>query len=152
MTRLIGSQKPSYNPQATIEGRCPEARMKLRIVASLIVLAGLPLALLAGQAAPANSLTDSQKLGQRLFYRQCAVCHAPPLINSKAYAPVLYKDVIEGQEEATRQITRKGLSGLMPGFEYGLKPAEVDAIIEYLKTVPKPSLSTQTGESDKRAD
>ena len=126
--------------------------MRLHIAVCLCALLTLLPAVGAGQATPANSLTDTQKLGQRLFYRECAVCHAPPLITSKTYAAVLYKGFIEGQEEAARGIIKKGLPAQMPGFEYGLKPAEIDAIIEYLKTVPKPPLSTQTGESDKRAD
>jgi hypothetical protein len=33
----------------------------------------------------------------------------------------------------------------MPGFKYGLKPAEIDAIVEYLKTVPKPAKTVQAG-------
>jgi mono/diheme cytochrome c family protein len=128
--------------------RCrSEARMKLPAIALLVALTTLPLALPAEQAAPASPLTETQKLGQRLYNRECAVCHAQPLLTSKAYAPLLYKDVIEGQEEATRAIIRNGLPALMPGFEYGLKPSEIDAIVEYMKTVPKPLPSNQTGQA-----
>jgi hypothetical protein len=27
----------------------------------------------------------------------------------------------------------------MPGFKYGLEPSEINAIVEYLKTVPRPA-------------
>jgi mono/diheme cytochrome c family protein len=30
----------------------------------------------------------------------------------------------------------------MPGFKLGLQPSEIDAIVEYLKTVPKPAKNT----------
>jgi hypothetical protein len=32
----------------------------------------------------------------------------------------------------------EGETGLMPGFRYGLDAGEINAIIEYLKTVDKP--------------
>jgi len=124
--------------------------MRLWILAGLLALITCAPVLSAQQTIPQTASTE--QLGRRLFHRECAVCHAPPLITSKTYAAVLYKGIIDGQEEAARGIIRKGLPAQMPGFEYGLKPAEIDAIIEYLKTVPKPSVSAQTGESDKRAD
>ena len=123
--------------------------MKLHAQA-LLLLAIFPVVVSAQQTR--NPLTDAQRSGQRLYNRECAVCHAPPLITAKPYASALYKDVVEGKEQAVRQTIRKGLPGLMPGFEYGLKASEIDAIVEYLKTVPKPAPSAATGESDKRAD
>jgi mono/diheme cytochrome c family protein len=126
--------------------------MRLRILACLLVLITCPLVLSAQQTILQTALTDTQQLGRRLYHRGCAVCHGPPLITSNAYAPVLYRGVIEGQEDATREIISKGLPAVMPGFRYGLKSTEIDAIVDYLKTVPKPSPSTQKGESDKRAD
>jgi mono/diheme cytochrome c family protein len=44
-----------------------------------------------------------------------------------------------------REYIRNG-SKKMPGFKYGLEPSEIDAIVEYLKTVPKAApRNTQTG-------
>jgi mono/diheme cytochrome c family protein len=40
-----------------------------------------------------------------------------------------------------RDYIRNG-SKRMPGFKYGLEPSEIDAIVEYLKTVPKPAPKT----------
>ena len=37
----------------------------------------------------------------------------------------------------------KGVPGKMPAFGYGLEPAEVDAIITYLKTMPADGLKTR---------
>jgi mono/diheme cytochrome c family protein len=155
MIWLRDPHKQFPRPQTTIDRCRSEARMRLRAIALLVALTALPLALPAEQAAPTSPLTETQKSGQRLYNRECAVCHAPPLINSKAYAPILYKDLIEGQEDATRRIIINGLPNLMPGFEYGLKPSEIDAIVEYMKTVPKPSPSDQkgqAGENEKRTD
>jgi mono/diheme cytochrome c family protein len=129
--------------------------MRVPLPTFLILFMALPSVLPAQHTNPRQALTGTQQLGQRLFNRECAVCHAPPLITSNAYAPVLYEDVIEGQEEPTREIIRKGLPNLMPGFRIGLKPAEIDAIVDYLKTVPKPSPKSQAGqagENEKRAD
>lgn len=96
-----------------------------------------PLALSAQQ--PNDSLNATQKLGRRIFQQRCAVCHTKPTISSKMYGPVLYKGLVEGNEDQVRETITNGSTGLMPGFRYGLEPSEIDAIIEYLKTVDKPA-------------
>jgi len=58
------------------------------------------------------------------------------------YGPALHKDLINGSEDAIKEMIRSG-SGKMPGFKLGLPPSEIDAIVEYLKTVPKPPKSTE---------
>ena len=60
------------------------------------------------------------------------------------YGPALYKDLVNGSEDAIKEIIRSG-SGKMPGFKLGLQPSEIDAIVEYLKTVPKPPKNTEPG-------
>jgi mono/diheme cytochrome c family protein len=60
------------------------------------------------------------------------------------YGPYLSKNLILGSEDAIKEMIRTGTSK-MPGFKYGLKPAEIDAIVEYLKTVPKPVKTVQAG-------
>lgn len=86
------------------------------------------------------SLTDQQVLGRRIFQQRCAVCHTQPLYKSRLYGPALYKEIVDGNEDAMRGFIMDGTRGRMPGFKYGLQPTEVSAIIEYLKTVPKPAL------------
>ena len=103
----------------------------------LFLLTSFSLATPAQQDGTDSSLNDTQKLGRRIFHQRCGVCHTQPTRTSPMYGPVLYKDIVEGNEDTIRQFIRSG-SARMPGFKYGLEPLEIDAIVEYLKTVPKP--------------
>jgi len=110
-----------------------------------LLFAGIfPLAAGAQQANTEKPLTDTQKLGQRIFEQRCGICHAPARAGFVMYGTYLQKDLINGNEEAIKEMIRTGTSK-MPGFKYGLKPAEIDAIVEYLKTVPKPAKTTEAG-------
>jgi mono/diheme cytochrome c family protein len=93
----------------------------------------------AQQSNPGASLTDTQKEGRRIFQQRCAVCHTPPTIVSKRYGPALYKEIVEDNDDNIREVILEGRQDLMPGFKYTLKRAEIDSIIEYLKTVKRPS-------------
>jgi mono/diheme cytochrome c family protein len=110
----------------------------------LILLGVFPLTARAQQAAQATPLNDTQKLGQRIFEQRCGICHAPARAGFVMYGTSLHKDLINGNEDAIKEMIRTGTSK-MPGFKYGLKPAEIDAIVEYLKTVPKPVKTVQAG-------
>jgi mono/diheme cytochrome c family protein len=107
-----------------------------------IFLGFCPLAAHAQQANTEKPLNDTQKLGQRVFQQRCAICHAPARPGFQMYGPALYKDLVNGSEDAIKEIIRSG-STKMPGFKLGLQPSEIDAIVEYLKTVPKPQKSTE---------
>jgi mono/diheme cytochrome c family protein len=96
----------------------------------------LPLCAQQSSGAP---LTDVQKDGRRIFQQRCAVCHTLPTVVSKRYGPALYKEIVEDNEDNIRGVILDGREGLMPGFKYGLTRAEVDSIIEYLKTVNRPA-------------
>ena len=93
----------------------------------------------AQQPKPNNSLTDRQKEGRRIFQQRCAVCHTPPTVITKRYGPALYKEIVEDNEDTIRDTILEGREALMPGFKYGLTRPEIDSIIEYLKTVKRPS-------------
>jgi len=108
----------------------------------LIFLGICPLTLHAQQANTEKPLTDVQKLGQRVFQQRCAICHAPARPGFQMYGPALYKDLVNGSEDPIKEIIRSG-SSKMPGFKLGLQPPEIDAIVEYLKTVPKPPKNTE---------
>ena len=96
-----------------------------------------------GAGAPGSS-NDPVVLGRRLFQQHCGVCHTQPTLTNPMYGPSLYRDIVNGREDAARDYIAKG-SNKMPGFRYGLKASEIDAIVAYLKTVPKPaSRSPQT--------
>src|ERR1700733_11153220 len=103
----------------------------------LIFLGILPLTARAQEADTGATLTGIQKLGQRIFQQRCGVCHTAPAPAFPMYGPALYKGLVDGNEEAIKEMIRTGTSK-MPGFRFGLEPAEIDAILEYLKTVPKP--------------
>ncbi|HEV7966559.1 MAG TPA: cytochrome c [Candidatus Acidoferrales bacterium] len=102
----------------------------------------IPFAVRAQQANSDKPMNDIQKLGQRVFQQRCAICHAPARPGFQMYGPFLYKDLVNGNEDAIKEMIRSG-SGKMPGFKLGLQPSEMDAIVEYLKTVPKPPKSTE---------
>jgi mono/diheme cytochrome c family protein len=107
----------------------------------LIFLGIFPLTARAQQANTEKALNDVQKLGQRVFQQRCGICHAPARAGFQMYGTALYKDLVNGNEDAIKEMIRTG-SGKMPGFKLGLQPSEIDAIVEYLKTVPKPLKNT----------
>lgn len=114
---------------------------------TLLIFLGLAsLSARAQQPEPAKSSNDVQlnsvqKLGQRVFQQRCGICHEQARPGFQNYAPVLYKDLVNGSEDAIKEMIRSG-STKMPGFKLGLQPSEIDAIVEYLKTVPKPPKNT----------
>jgi mono/diheme cytochrome c family protein len=93
----------------------------------------------AGDVPQTKSLTAQQQLGRGIFQQRCAVCHTQPMVISKQYGPFLSRDKVVGREGAVRSTIMDGETGLMPGFRYGMEPSQVEAIIEYLKTVEKPN-------------
>jgi mono/diheme cytochrome c family protein len=100
------------------------------------LIALVPRAIAAQQ--PAAPLNDTQQLGQLLFTQSCAVCHLKPNLNAGLYGPALYKELIAGQESAMGALIANG-TDRMPGFRYQFEPRQIDAIVEYLKTVPQPA-------------
>ena len=121
--------------------------MKWGVRAFVIVLAAIATVTFAQQSGTNSNkpLTDQQVLGRRVFQQRCAVCHTQPLYRSRQYGPALYKDIVDGNEDAVRDFIMDGSRGRMPGFKYGLQPSEIIAIIEYLKTVPKPAPPSSGG-------
>jgi len=97
----------------------------------------LLLALLAALPIVASA-QDEPRLGMRLYNQSCRVCHTKPQLTSVQYAPVLSKASLNGNDDAMRAYIANG-SPKMPGFKYHFKPAEIDAIVAYLKTVPPPA-------------
>ena len=109
----------------------------IRVGIALLALA-LPHGAWAQSAETGTPLNDKQKLGQRLFYQSCVVCHIKPQITSGQYGPVLSKDSLNGQEDVMREFISAGTSR-MPGFRFQFEPTQIDAIVAYLKTVPAPN-------------
>jgi mono/diheme cytochrome c family protein len=107
-----------------------------------LVLLFLSLLLPFPLAAQNDNGNDTVALGRRLFQQNCSVCHTQATPTNPMYGPSLYRDIVNGKEEFMRDYIGKG-SNKMPGFRYGLKASEINAIVEYLKTVPKPAQRAQ---------
>jgi mono/diheme cytochrome c family protein len=103
--------------------------------AGLVTL--LPLMFAAFEPAWAQSGNEPM-LGMRLFNQSCRVCHTKPQLNSPQYGPALSMNTLGGSVEAMRQFISNG-TPRMPGFKYTFKPAEIDAIVAYIKTIPAPA-------------
>ncbi len=112
---------------------------------------GLSTLLLALAAATAHAqqtdlretqLSETQRLGCQVFAQSCGICHLQPSLGVKTYGPVLNKAAAGGNDEVMRAFIVNG-TDRMPAFKYYLKPAEIDAIIAYVKTVPVPANEPQ---------
>ena len=106
----------------------------------LVIFAGTQLA--AAQPFPASdTLTPQQLQGRNLFNQSCMVCHVKLQITSPTkYGPDLSKNALSGQEAVMREVISNG-TPRMPGFKYHFDPAQIEAIVAYLKTLPPPSVS-----------
>ena len=96
----------------------------------------LLLALPAGASAQ-GALTDQQRQGQTLFTQSCGMCHLKPQITANTYGPTLSKDSAGGSEDVMRETITNG-TPRMPGFKLLFEPAQINAIVAYLKTVSTP--------------
>ena len=97
----------------------------------------LPLLLVVAQQ-PAWAQSDQRTLGMRLFNQSCRVCHTKPQLSSPQYGPALSVNTLGGNADALRQFISNG-TPRMPGFKFTFKPAEIDAIVAYIKTIPAPA-------------
>ncbi len=91
----------------------------------------------AEQARGDRSLSDQQLLGMRLFNQSCRVCHTKPQMTSPLYGPELSRDSAGGQETVMGEVISNG-TPRMPGFKYHFEPAQIEAIVAYLRTIPPP--------------
>jgi len=97
----------------------------------LSVLASWPLIV---AAQPASG--DGQRLlGLRLFNQSCRVCHTKPTLLSGLYGPALSMNTLGGNADAIRAFISNG-TARMPGFKYDFTPAQIDAIVAYVRTRP----------------
>jgi mono/diheme cytochrome c family protein len=103
----------------------------MRRSAFIVLLATLP------QGLSAETLTETQQLGMRLYNQSCVVCHAKPQITSGQYGPTLSKESAGGRDDVIRDVIANG-TPRMPGFKYQFEPTQIAAIVDYLKTVPAP--------------
>ena len=90
-----------------------------------------------GATAQQGNLTDQQKTGRQVFAQSCGVCHLPPSLGARTYGPALNKDAGGGDDDVMREFITNG-TPRMPGFKLLFEPAQINAIVAYLKTVPAP--------------
>jgi mono/diheme cytochrome c family protein len=109
-------------------------------------LAAIAIVSAAAQAQQAATLNDKQLQGRQLLSQSCGVCHLQPSKGSVTYGPVLHKGSLAGNDLVMRTLIMSG-TDRMPGFSYYLKPAEVDAIIAYVRTVPTPATTTAANDT-----
>jgi len=82
----------------------------------------------------------AMRRGEAIFYQRCSLCHLPRIrkpATTPGPAPSLtgiLKDADRSKEEAVRDHIMTG-SDKMPGWQYSLKPAQMDDLIAYLKTL-----------------
>lgn len=107
--------------------------MKLGTPALLILLAASASVAHAQQAD--GSLNKKQLQGRHLLAQSCGICHLQPASGSVTYGPVLNKASVGGNDVGMRALIANGTER-MPGFRHYLKPAEIDAIVAYVRTVP----------------
>ncbi len=78
--------------------------------------------------------------GEAMFYQRCSLCHLPRIRKggtTPGPAPSLtglLKGADRELEARVREYILKG-SEKMPGWQYSLKPAQLDDVIAYLKTL-----------------
>jgi mono/diheme cytochrome c family protein len=115
--------------------------MRNGILILLFLLVAFPIAVPAQQPKPSapTPLNDAQILGRRLFQQRCSVCHTESTPGARRYGPILYKELVDGNEDMIEQFIRNGSTSKMPGFKYSLEDSEINAIVEYLKIVPRPA-------------
>jgi mono/diheme cytochrome c family protein len=120
----------------------------MRGAAILLTLLGSWSVAALAQPAGSDNLTDTQKLGRRLFNQSCMVCHTKPALTAGLYGPALSQQSVGGQADVMREVISNG-TPRMPGFKYNFEPAQIDAVVAYLKTVPKQAApgSASTGTS-----
>jgi mono/diheme cytochrome c family protein len=121
-------------------------KSKFFLTCCLLVISFAPAAVNAqqGNSAP----TPAQAQGARLFKQRCGLCHLlyivgkvdgqTAVMKGRMIGPMLTREKVMQEEAAVRQQIVNG-GERMPGFQYALTPTQISAIIEYLKTIEKPT-------------
>ena len=114
-----------------------------RMGIALLLLTSVVPPAFAQQPPDPTSLNDTERLGQKLFYQSCGVCHTKPQITSAQFGPALSRASAGGREDTMRETIANG-TPRMPGFKYHFDSSQIAAIIAYLKKVPEPPAAPST--------
>ena len=108
---------------------------------STFVLLAISLMPMTAQTLSDKGLSETERSGLRLFLQRCSICHLGVSPRYQTFGPLLHKEVIAVRgDEAVRKKIMEG-SQTMPGFQYILKPADLDHIVSYLKALPKETVT-----------
>jgi mono/diheme cytochrome c family protein len=108
------------------------------LTAALVIVPLVTAMPAAAGDAPDAAFDDVQREGLRLFSQSCGVCHAQIQQRTRQYGPALSRDTLGGDEAAMRDYIGAG-TPRMPGFRFNFEPAQIDAIVQYIKTIPPQS-------------
>lgn len=125
-------------------------KMVLLLIASVLLVFPLKVSFHAQQAPPRTAVPGfyneleknaaATRRGEATFYQRCSLCHLPRIrkpATTPGPAPSL-AGVLKGAdrelENRARDFIMKG-SDRMPGWQYSLKPAEMDDLMTYLRTL-----------------
>ncbi len=117
--------------RATSRGISPGALTAALVATALVIAASGACA----EGAPDAAFSDAQREGLRLFSQSCGVCHTQIQQRTKQYGPALSRDTLGGDEEAMRDYIGNG-TPRMPGFRFNFEPGQINAIVQYIKTIP----------------
>ena len=106
-----------------------------RVGIALLLLAAMAPGASAQQAPDPASLNDTERLGQKLFYQSCGVCHQAA-DHVAAVRPGLSKASAGGRKMCCARLIANG-SPRMPGFKHHFDSSQIAAIVAYLK-IPEP--------------
>ena len=126
-----------------------EHRRALLLISSVLLMVLAAVSLRAQQPPPTaipgflaslDSTTAQLRRGETTFYRDCSLCHLPR-IRKEGTTPGpgpnlsgLLKTADKAFEGRVREFIMNG-SDRMPAWKYSLKPAEIDDVIAYVKTL-----------------
>ena len=109
----------------------------LFILAGICAAAAQDHSAAVGEHGPAN-LNQVQTEGRRLYLQSCGVCHTRPTITAPLFGPQLTSAAVDGAREAQARKQIAMGSPNMPGFQYNYTPAQIDAVVEFIKLLPAP--------------
>ncbi len=84
----------------------------------------------------AQTLNETQLLGQRLYMTSCGLCHSHPDLANKAPAPILSKATLNGNADDIAMFIKTGTE-TMPSFSVNFTDAQISAIAQFIKTLPE---------------
>ena len=147
---LHGAVAVAQAPAAGGEDAGPGPRLPGRQVTGPIVVTTREYDLKALTTPPA--IPEAAVRGRAVWVQQCAWCHdgvGQPTY--KTMGPFLSADTVKAVgEDKVRAYIAKG-SARMPGFQYALKPQQIDELVAFLKTVgtdQKPTAAQLAGRAE----